>query len=276
MRTLLALLAILIPAPAAFASDLHVVGFGDSVTAGYCASPGRDYFSLLIDNDDAAYPGYTGRDLDSHFTTVTASNYAISGSTSCDYSSSELLWWLSWDPDLQSPGILVITLGGNDLLHNYGHTPPAECAAFGASYDEARGWAKRFQERMISFINVYKSLAPAPHHIFIANIYDPTDGVGDIHNAPVSLPAWDDGLDVLALYNETLDTIAAETGATLIDLHSEMLGHGIHYDDPATPSYDTYDPSYWYCSNLEDPNDTGYHHIREAFWKQIAIELQLE
>jgi lysophospholipase L1-like esterase len=255
--------------------EVHVLGFGDSVTVGYCASPGKSYVELLIENDDDDYPDYAGRDLSSIFGSVTDNNKAINGSTSCDYSEELIRGAVRQDQDTSKPTILLITLGGNDLIHDYSCANPRECHAYCADLADAEIYAANYKQRMIEFINAIDDEVEGPLFTFIGNIYDPTDGVGDIENASIPLPDWPDGIDVLALYNTTIAEIAAETGSHLVDVHGAMMGHGIHYNDQSHPNYSADDPSYWYCANLEDPNDKGYSAIRDAYWEKIETVLQL-
>jgi lysophospholipase L1-like esterase len=262
--------------PAIPLDELHVIGFGDSVTTGYCSSPGKSYFELLLDNDDDAYPAFAGRDLRSRFAAVTDNNKALDGATSCDFSDGGIRAVLQADPDTSKPTVLLVTLGGNDLIHDYGCGNPHECAAYCADLEDATVWAQGFKERMLGFFRAADEEIDGELFVFIGTIYDPTDGIGDIENASIPLPPWPDGLEVLELYNRTIADIASQVGATLVDVHAAMLGHGLHYNDESHPRYDATDPSYWYCANLEDPNDKGYAAIREAFWTSVAVRLNLE
>lgn len=275
------------PTPTPNPVKLHVAGFGDSVTDGFCSTAGHDYVSLLIDNDDALYPEWTGKDLTSHFESVTLTNGAVSGSTSCDYTANGIRSYIQdylannpFDADLTA---VVITLGGNDLIEPYGCSGSSDCAAFCSTAAQAAPWSDNYEARMIEFLNVFKQEIPGNVELFIATIYDPTDEVGDIENADITsggqtynLPAWPDGPTILDMYNAKVANIATATGAHVVDMRSAMLGHGIHHDDPSNPYYDASDPTYWYCQNLEDPNDLGYHAIRQAFWNEIATTLGLE
>jgi hypothetical protein len=110
---------------------------------------------------------------------------------------------------------------------------------------------------------------PEGCHIFLANIYDPTDGVGDIERA--GLPPWTDGLRILAKYNDILQQAAGRhPHVHLVDIHGPFLGHGIHCTRFWHPHYDSKDPHYWYYLNLEDPNERGYDAIRRLFLLEIA------
>lgn len=256
---------------------LHVVGFGDSVTAGFCAYTGYGYVDLLVQNKDADYPEYKKRDLTHHYGDVILNNRAISGTTSCDYTASAIRAAIGSEsiPDADQTVVLT-TLGGNDLIHDYSCNNPHECSAYCSTLADAQSYAANYKARMKTFFDVFKTELPNTE-IFLANIYDPTDGVGDIENAPIPLPPWPDGLEVLALYNQTISELAAEDEHVhLVDMRAAMFGHGMHHDDPANPGYDAADPSYWYCYNLEDPNERGYHEIRSMFWERISQVLSIE
>lgn len=256
---------------------LHVVGFGDSVTVGFCAYTGYSYVDLLVSNKDSDYPDYNKRDLTYHYGDVILNNRAINGTTSCNYSEQAIRDAIHSEqiPDSDQT-VVLITLGGNDLIHDYGCDNPHECAAYCSTYQDASDWANSYKARMQGFMSVFEQELPNTE-IFLANIYDPTDGVGDIENAPIPLPAWDDGLEILDLYNAKIKEVAdADPKVHFVDMYSTMMGHGIHYDDPSNPHYDADDPSYWYCYNLEDPNEAGYDQIRRAFWEQLSGVLQLE
>ena len=256
---------------------IHVVGFGDSVTAGFCAYTGYGYVDLLVENKNADYPEYKKRDLTHHYGEVVLNNRAISGTTSCNYSAAAIRNAIASEsiPDADQT-IVLTTLGGNDLIHDYSCDNPRECSAYCSTYADAATYAANYKARMKTFFEVFKTELPNTD-IFLANIYDPTDGVGDIENAPIPLPPWPDGLQVLTLYNDTIAELAAEDDQVhLVDMHGAMFGHGMHHDDPANPGYDAEDPSYWYCYNLEDPNERGYHEIRTAFWDRITQVLSIE
>ncbi len=41
-----------------------------------------------------------------------------------------------------------MTTGGNDLIHNYGRSPPREGAMYGATFEQARPWIENFDKRL--------------------------------------------------------------------------------------------------------------------------------
>lgn len=245
-------------------SDRKVVllGLGDSVTQGLGASPGRTYFQRLTKNPADEFADMQGICLLRVLPHLEPLNLAISGTTSIECVDYQLPKLKPYDE--QTFGVVVMTTGGNDVIHNYGRTPPREGAMFGARANEIGEWVEKFDRRLDTIADRVRETFPGGCHIFLANIYDPTDGDGDIQHA--GLPPWPEGLQVLAAYNEVLARFAKRhPDVTLIDMRAEFLGHGIHCTHFWHREYRKNDPHYWYWDNLEDPNDRGYDAIRRLF-----------
>jgi lysophospholipase L1-like esterase len=244
-----------------------LVGLGDSVTAGFGARRGYSYFDRLVTNPSDEFADMNGICLGTVIPKLQFTNLAISGSTSLEHVEKEL-------PRLATAGsnvvgIIVLTTGGNDLIHNYGRTPPREQAMYGASLEQAKPWVENFERRLDLMIDEITAQFPGGCQIFLANIYDPTDGAGDIKLT--SLPDWPDGLKILNAYNETIQHCAnTYPNVHLVNLHDAFLGHGIHCAQFWTKHYDWKDPHYWYFVNLEDPNERGYDVIRRLFLTEMA------
>jgi lysophospholipase L1-like esterase len=238
-----------------------LIGLGDSVTAGFGASPGHSYFKRLVKNPDDEFPDMQGICLSEVLPNLESHNHSLSGTTSLECL--DVLIPRFEVQDEETLGIVVLTTGGNDIIHNYGRTPPREGAMYGATVQQARPWIGNFRVRLHKILDEIESRFPAGCHIFLANIYDPTDNVGDAHHA--GLPRWKDGLAVIGEYNRVIEDIAAQReNVHLIDMHGEFLGHGIHCVKFWAATYDADDPHYWYYDNLEDPNDRGYDALRRA------------
>jgi lysophospholipase L1-like esterase len=244
-----------------------LIGIGDSVTAGFGARRGYSYFDRLVANPPDEFEEMKGRCLHVVLPHLRFTNLAVSGSTSGEHVARQL-------PRLPTQvsntiALVVITTGGNDVIHNYGRTPPRDEAMFGASWEEARPWVTLFEQRLEGMIERINESFPAGCHIFIANIFDPTDGAGDSEHA--GLPAWRDGPKILAAYNDVIRRCAEKHSFThLVDIHDAFLGHGIHCTQFWSAHYDAKDPRYWYYLNLEDPNERGYDVIRRLFLLEIA------
>lgn len=249
------------------ARPVELLGFGDSITDGLGSSQGHSYFARLLSNPEGDAADMRGLCLQHVLPQLTGTNAAVSGTDSLEHRDL-LLKRIALRSD-ETFGIIVATIGGNDVIHMYGRTPPREGAMYGATLEQARPWIANFESRLNAILDELGSRFPGGHHVFLANIYDPTDGTGDIQHA--GLPAWPEGLQVLAAYNEVIArTAGRRSDTTLVDIHREFLGHGIHCRQFWHRHYDSTDPHYWYFDNLEDPNDRGYDAIRRLFLIEMA------
>lgn len=247
--------------------DIILLGLGDSITAGFGASPGHGYFDRVIANPPGEFPDMEGISLQSVLPNMTVLNLAVNGSTSIDLLRDQIPELTEQPPD--TFGIVMMTTGGNDLIHMYGRIPPREGAMYGATLAEARPWIANFRDRLDTVIREIDAAFPGGCLIFLANIYDPSDGVGRPEMA--GLPPWPDMLAVLGAYNDAIaDCAASHPTVHLVDIHATFLGHGVTCRQFWRPFYDRHDPHYWYFDNLEDPNDRGYDAIRRLFLSAVA------
>lgn len=248
------------------------VGLGDSVTAGFGASPGLGYFDRLAANPPGEFDDLKGICLGAVFPDLRPQNLSMSGTTSLEHVEEQLPKLAVQDPG--TFGVVVVTTGGNDLIHDYGRSTPREGAMYGATVAQAKPWIENFERRMGVLLEGIRSRFPGGCRIFLATIFDPTDGVGDIENSGHRLPAWKEGEALLAAYNDILRRTAQKVpDVVLVDVHAAFLGHGIHCTETSLPHYRPEDPHYWYFSNLEDPNDRGYDAIRRLFLLEIEKSL---
>jgi hypothetical protein len=241
-----------------------LIGIGDSVTAGFGATDRHGYFELLLQNDDAGCPDMKGRDLRRVLPDLSFQNLSVSYTTSEEHLKDQVPKIKSYPPGVR--GIVVVTTGGNDLIHDYGRSAPRDGAAYGCTYEQALRWKESFRARLKGILDGVIARFPGGCDVFLANIYDPTDGVGDIQHANLALPVWPDGVRVLPLFNDVIsETCGSYPNVHLVDFRSAFLGHGIHCSDSRNAYYRKDDPHYWYFDNLEDPNDRGYDAIRRLF-----------
>ncbi len=245
-----------------------LVGVGDSVTAGLGARTlAHSYFQRLLANPSDEFAEMKGVCLSAVLPNLTAINVAISGTTSIDH-----LQVLQNDFPVQEPevfGLVVMTTGGNDLIHNYGRTPPKEGAMYGTTMEQARPWIDRFETRVQTMLGIINKRFSGGCEIFLADIYDPTDGVGDAPS--VFLPDWPHGLAIHTAYNGVIHRCAeSRDNVHLVPLHKAFLGHGSHCRQFWHATYRSEDPFYWYFDNIEDPNDRGYDAIRRLFINAIV------
>ena len=188
-------------------------------------------------------------------------NISVSGSTSIEHL--ETIRRLKTHP-ADTLGLIVMTTGGNDIIHNYGKTPPKEGAMYGATFEQTIPWVESFEKRLNTMIDLLEKSFPGGCRIFVADIYDFTDTVGDVQR--VGLPAWHDAINIHAAYNAAIHRLAQKHKSVyLVPMYKEFLGHGFRCRQFWNKHYRKDDPYYWYGSNLEDPNDRGYDAIRRLF-----------
>lgn len=247
--------------------DVILLGIGDSITAGYGARRGYSYFDRLAVNPSDEFPDMLDISLSSVFPNLKTNNLAISGTTSIQHGAQQIPQLDTLFSDVR--GIVVLTTGGNDIIHDYGRSPPREGAMYGASREQASLWIDAFDRRLGDMIDRIHAAFPQGCDVFLANIYDPTDDIGDIESA--GLPPWDDGLAILRAYNKIIAQCASSRSYVhLVNIHGAFLGHGIHCTQLWRTHYQWDDPHYWYFENLEDPNERGYDAIRRLFLLKMA------
>ena len=216
-----------------------------------------------------------GKNLSAVFPNLRAENFAVSGTTSLHHFENQMKK-LQQQPD-EVLGVVVMTTGGNDIIHNYGRKPPKECGMYGATFGEAKEatfgeakeWSENYRKRLNEMIVQIKERFPGGCEIFLANIYDPTDGTGS--PGFTGLPDWEDGSEILKAYNEIITECAGRYEFVhLVNIHDTFLGHGIHCTKFWLKNYCLTDPHNWYYYNIEDQNNRGYDVIRRLFLLEIT------
>ena len=84
-----------------------------------------------------------------------------------------------------------MTTCGNDIIHNYGWTPPSEGAMYNATLEQAESWIENFETRLNGMLDKIIELFSGGCEVYLADIYDPTEGVGDALS--FMLKHWEDG-----------------------------------------------------------------------------------
>lgn len=244
-----------------------LVGLGDSITAGLGARKGYSYFDRIRNNPPEEWPEMKGLCLASVFPNLESTNLAVSGSTSLEHARHQIPRL----PQTDSNTLVIVTMssGGNDLIHNYGRTPAREGGMFGATWEQAQPWLQNFDRRLNEMLGRIHSQYSNRCHVFLADIYDPSDGVGDLTR--MGLPPWKDGPRLHAAYNTIIERACAQHPRThKVGILDPFLGHGIYCTQIWRTHYRSSDPHYWYFSNLEDPNERGYDALRRLFLNEIA------
>jgi hypothetical protein len=247
--------------------NVLLLGIGDSVTTGFGVDSPHSYFNRLAKNPDDEFADMRGLCLSAVLPNLRKTNMALSGSTSIMHL--DIIRDQLEKQDVDIFGLIVMTTGGNDLIHNYGRSPPHEGAMYGAKLDQARPWIDNFEKRLCQMIELLEARFPGGCMIFLADIYDLSDGVGDPTSA--LLPDWPDCMAIHRAYNDVIRRCAQKYGSVhVVPMHAAFLGHGIHCTQPWRKNYRPDDPHYWFAWNLEDPNIRGYDAIRRLFLIEIA------
>ena len=246
---------------------LVMIGIGDSITRGLGASRRHSHFQLLVQNDDVQYPDMKGCDLSSVLPQLQTKNWARDFTVSQEHIEDQLPLVEVYPNDVH--GIVLMTSGGNDLIHDYGRSKPVDGAMYGCSYRQAIVWTENIKQRVTMLVEGVMKKFPGGCDIFLANIFDPTDNVSDPQAK--GLPRWRAASKIARLTNQKIAEICEKyENVHLVNIHTEFLGHGIHCTERWRKYYHKDDPGHWYYHNLEDPNRRGYDAIRRLYLKEIV------
>ena len=239
-----------------------VIFVGDSITAGAGAgNDDEDYVSLLVNNSNT-WPDWDGIDLATRYPGINVVDVSEGGAwtgtvlnTQIEHLEEQLTL------PLEGEVLVVMTVGGNDL-QSVLMNPSGVDARLEKTVDNWRKIAAYFLD---------EQRFPEGSTVLMANVYEPTDSVGQVGNCFY-------GLDISSLLpslhdaNTQLRGLAKELGFSALDMRGTFLGHGFHYNDPTTPYYNADDPSLWIANSCTHPNPRGHHEIRSMFWRAIEGE----
>jgi hypothetical protein len=242
-----------------------LLGIGDDITSDSGVKEGFSYFQRLVRNPSGDSPDMPGKNLSKVFPNLTNTNTASSWSTSINHLEGFTMAQIN-PQDVY--GIVVLTTGLNELLHSYGKEPPNERAMYGATIEQAASWIDNFQKRLDEMIKFIGYIFPGGCQVFIANIYDPTDGTGFTNNWITNAPAWPDGLVIHEAYNRIIQDCASKyDNVHVVDIHKTFLGHGIHCSRGGLGN----GRNCWYQTRAADPgaNERGHDAIRRLFLNEM-------
>jgi lysophospholipase L1-like esterase len=244
-----------------------LLGIGDSVTSGFGAVKGHSYFARLAQNPPDEFDEMRGVCLSAVIPRLSVRNLAVPGSNSIAHLQKQIQSLETQQADVL--GVVVMTTGGNDIIHSYGRQPPCEGAMYSATLEQAQPWIASFAARLNSMIDELERRLPGGCEVFLADIYDPTDGKGVPWIAPY--PAWGDQEEILRQYNDAIHGLCRRrTNVHLVPVHDAFLGHGLCCSRFWEGCYRGDDPTAWYAANIEDPTERGYDAIRRLFLLEMA------
>ncbi len=269
----------------------RVVFLGDSVTVGTPPSlPGDVYRSKLADSLAATFSLAFGEGGNSEllWQLVDVFNGVSIARDSGAFSSCAK--WGARTDDLLAPGpqiadcfpeetrdlrtLVVMTMGGNDI------SSLTQDSIDG--FTEEMLWAEIMSavELERAAVEWLKDPANFPNGSFVvfANLYEFTDGTGDVMSCDVSglagfdqpIPAPDQLADMVVWANEQYMSIAVDTGSDMIFMLEAFCGHGFNAADPTAPCYRGPGAETWFDLTCIHPNPTGHQQITDMFAAVVA------
>lgn len=270
-----------VPVPTACPATQYktLIVVGDSISdvgAGGAPAEKPFYRTLLVNNDDALYPGWKGFDLASCWgletaNVVKASQGGAVATVPADNAPNDrgiLLNQVTGLPaNLPGPVLVIGTIGGNDVT--------------GGLITVLTGTPAQQQKKIDDFIAGYgAALANLTRPdrfgpgvkatVLMTNIYDPSGGTGHFYytpnagSCPGALGLWPDGRETASSLAQWNDAMAKETtrysGAELLELREPFTAHAV--DKPAEAN--------WLYQDCIHPNAQGHHAIRGVFWAGIV------
>jgi len=194
--------------------------------------------SLFARNDDAVWPEFAGQDLATRLPGIHSHFLAVDGATTDDVLGTQIraLQRIAGGGE----AIVTLTAGGNDLLSLIGAADPAGDAG-----------VERILRNLDGILDAVRDRLPKAL-LLVANVYDPTDGTGDLegHRLRPQEMRW------LRDYNAGVGRLGAARGGRLIDVHGHFAGHGRSAPDAER----------WYWTgSLIEPGVVGASEIRRLW-----------
>lgn len=240
----------------------RVVFLGDSITAGYGVTSAKlAYPRLLKNNDDDTWSAFADVDFPGLYgSDPEIIDVSVPGATTGSMVGQQLPNVTEAVGDsVSGPTAVVVTIVGNDV-QSIMLTP-----------DKVDDEIVSITENLSEFYDYFEDTARFPDgvKIYLANVYEPSDGVGQADecfyglNLAKALPA-------LEAVNAATLAQAQDRGVAWLDMHGHFLGHGYNGDDDGNAYYQADDPSLWFADDCIHPNDRGHHEIRRLFWYAMA------
>ncbi|MCA9718213.1 MAG: SGNH/GDSL hydrolase family protein [Myxococcales bacterium] len=165
--------------------------------------------------------------------------------------------------------LVVMTIGGNDL------SAIIQDGIEGVPLDMLWEDVELFIDYMRETIEWLSDPQQFPNGVYVvfANVYEFTDGTGELTACPAAASAgfdmpWEDpdAMNEIAVHaNEQFVSIAGETGTDVIFMFEHFCGHGYKADDPAAPCYRGPGSENWFDLTCIHPNPTGHAAIEDLF-----------
>jgi len=270
-------------------SPARLIVIGDSISYGYGATDASTgaYYSLLDTNDNTQWPSEMAVSLAAKYgTTLPVVNVSYPGATTTSMVSGgggqpNQIMSLTSKLPLAGRSIVVITIGGNDLLALVENALLGQ----GVTAAEIQTTVNTAIMNITTMINFLQSPTNFPDgtDIYLANVYDPTDNTGVLPPACVSMISG--GALNMQITEPTLATapgaisgnyiaLAQSMHFSIVDALGHFYGHGVNATDANSGTshlnYDVCDPVNWFYTDCIHPNDIGHNELRNIFFEAIT------
>jgi len=171
--------------------------------------------------------------------------------------------------DQQKRTLVVMTMGGNDI------SSLTQDAIAGVPMADLWTSTMGFVADFEASIAWLKEPGRFPNGVFVVygNMYEFTDGTGDVQSCDVSalagfdqpVPAPDELKAMVVWANEQYARIAVDHGVDMTFMLEDFCGHGFANDDAAGPCYRGPNTPQWFDLTCIHPNPAGHQHIADMF-----------
>jgi hypothetical protein len=244
------------------------ISLGDSISAG--GGVGPFFNDLLFQNDDKTYPSWKGHDLSTKYPGIKQVKAAVGGAITGPYNDLYTVGAPQMITQINGLGmaytgdiLITITIGGNDL--NF-HAPDA---VNGLDAPDKMKFTANLKTDLDALVASGR-LGSGKVVVLEANIYDPSDGMGNFMSGgggcpKFNAPASEDGM-VFGAWNDLIASAVTDHMAddNLLDLHSLFQGHGFNGNDN------------WFYTDCLHPNQKGHEQLRRSFWHMVTGESMTE
>jgi len=171
--------------------------------------------------------------------------------------------------ELDKRTLVIMTMGGNDL------SSLTQDAIDGVPLDQLQASTEAFVQHMEDAVAWLKEPGRFPNGVFVvfANMYEFTDGTGEVQSCDVSglagfdepVPAPDQLAALVIWANEQFVRIAVDHQVDVIFLLEDFCGHGFERDNPMAPCYRGPGQTAYFDLTCIHPTPAGHDHIRDMF-----------
>jgi lysophospholipase L1-like esterase len=170
--------------------------------------------------------------------------------------------------------LVVMTTGGNDLFSladdYYAGVPPETLR------EQTESEARKLRDA-VTWITTDKTRFPGRMYVVFANVYEFTDGMGDVDACPGAdmvgyhYDLGSPGIEELLAYTQQeYLQIAVDTQTDMIFMGEAFCGHGYNRDDASGRCYRDPAAELWFDESCFHPNNTGHGEIAKLFSSTIT------